>query len=247
MDLGLSDKVFIVTGGTDGLGLACARSLIGEGANVFVTGRTREKFIRAQDSLGQHRNNIAFLPGDNADSTLPERLRSTVIERWGRLDGLLVSVGGPPAGTALTIPDDVWRAAFETVFLGAIRLVRELSAIMVEGGAIGMVLAVSAKEAAPMFVISSGLRPGLALLVKHFADELGPRNIRVNALLPGMFATDRVKHLYGNEAPDTTRLSLRRMGEPAEFGRMAAVLLSEAASYVTGAVIGIDGGQMKTL
>jgi 3-oxoacyl-[acyl-carrier protein] reductase len=95
--------------------------------------------------------------------------------------------------------------------------------------------------------ISNGLRPGLGLLVKNFADELGPRNIRVNALLPGMFATARVKYLFRNKAPDTSALSLQRMGDPAEFGRMAAVILSSAASYVTGAAIGIDGGQMKTL
>ncbi|HEY0175629.1 MAG TPA: SDR family oxidoreductase [Pedobacter sp.] len=247
MDLELSGKTFIVTGGTDGLGLATVKTLLAEGANVLVTGRTEEKFTRVKSTLGEYADRIAFLAGDNADAGLPERLQKAVIERWGQLDGLLVSVGGPPAGKALTTADDIWRAAFESIFLGAVRLVRDLSAIMTDGGAIALILAGSAKEVASAIPISTGLRPGLALLIKNFADELGPRNIRINALLPGMFATERVKHLFENKAPDTSSLSLQRIGDPAEFGRMATVILSSAASYITGAAIAIDGGQMKGL
>jgi len=247
MDLELADKSFIVTGGTDGLGLATVKCLIAEGANVLVTGRTEEKFLRARATLGERADKIAFLSGDNADAELPSRLRTAVMERWGRLDGLLVSVGGPPTGKALTTNDDAWRGAFESVFLGAVRFVRDLSAVMSDGGAIALVLAISAKEAAPAFPISTGLRPGLALLAKNFADELGPRNIRVNTLLPGMFGTERVKQVLANQKPPTSNLALKRIGDPAEFGRMATVLLSSAASYVTGAAIGIDGGHLKFL
>lgn len=247
MDLQLADKTFIVTGGTDGLGLATARCLVAEGANVMVTGRTEAKFVRARAMLGERADKIAFLAADNADAELPARLRAAVMERWGRLDGLLVSVGGPPAGKALTTDDDTWRRSFESIFLGTVRLVRDLSAVMSDGGAIALVLAVSAKEAAPMFPISSGLRPGLALLAKNFADELGPRNIRINTLLPNLFGTDRVKHVLGASEAPTSNLALKRIGDPAEFGRMATILLSPVASYVTGAAIGIDGGHLKSL
>lgn len=247
MDLQLADKTFIVTGGTDGLGLATARCLVAEGARVLVTGRTEEKFLRAQASLAGYADRFAFLAGDNADPELPARLSEAVIARWGRLDGLLVSVGGPPPGKALTTDDAAWRGAFESVFLGAVRLVRELSPVMSDGGAIALVLALSAKEAAPIVPISSGLRPGLALLAKNFADELGPRNIRINTLLPGMFATERVKALLGSKDPSTAHLALGRIGDPAEFGRMATFLLSPAASYVTGTAINIDGGHLKFL
>jgi 3-oxoacyl-[acyl-carrier protein] reductase len=247
MDLELADKTFIVTGGTAGLGLATARCLIAEGANVLVTGRTEAKFLAAQAELGERAGRIAFLSGDNADPELPGRLRAAVFERWGGLHGLLVSVGGPAAGRALTTGDDAWREAFESIFLGAVRLVRELSAAMSDGGAIALVLAVSAKEAAPIMPISSGLRPGLALLAKNFADELGPRNIRINTLLPGMFGTERVRRVLADREPPTSQLALKRIGDPAEFGRMATVLLSAAASYVTGAAIGIDGGHLKFL
>ncbi len=169
------------------------------------------------------------------------------MERWGRLDGLLVSLGGPPAGKALTTDDATWRQAFESIFLGTARLVRDLSAVMSDGGAIALVLAISAREAAPNLPISSGLRPGLALLAKNFADELGPRNIRVNTLLPNLFGTGRVKTILGDSKPPTSGIALGRIGDPAEFGRMATVLLSSAASYVTGAAISIDGGQLKVL
>ena len=247
VDLKLADKVFIVRGGTDGLGLAAARSLLAEEARVLVTGRTRKKFDRVSASLGTHAGKLAFLAGDNADAGLPGRLHAAVVERWGKLDGLLVSVGGPPPGRVLTTSDDAWRQAFESVFLGTVRLVRDLSAVMSDGGAIALVLAVSAKEVALKVPISSGLRPGLALLAKNFADELGPRNIRINTLLPNLFATARVQELLGDGEAPTADLALKRVGEPEEFGRMAAILLSSAASYVTGAAIGIDGGHLKVL
>lgn len=247
MDLGLADKVFIVTGGTDGLGLAAARCLVAEGARVLVTGRTEEKFLRARASFPEHADRIAFLRGDNAAADLPARLLEAVMERWGRLDGLLVSVGGPPPGQALTTDDDTWRAAFESIFLGTVRLVRDLSPAIADGGAIALVLAVSAKEVAPTLPISSGLRPGLALLAKNFADELGARNIRVNTLLPNLFGTDRINQVLGDREPPTASVALKRIGDPAEFGRMAGIVLSSAASYVTGAAITVDGGQLKFL
>lgn len=248
MDLHISGKTFIVTGGTDGLGFATAKSLLAEGANVFVTGRTQAKFQAAQQALGPEADGrLAFLAGDNADPGFAQRLRQAVMERWGRLDGLLVSVGGPPAGKALATDDDTWRRAFESVFLGAVRLVRELSPAIGEGGAIALVLATSAKEMAPIMPISSGLRPGLALLTKNFADELGPRNIRVNALLPGIFGTGRVRQLLGDKQPDLSAQALKRIGDPEEFGRTATFLLSPAASYMTGAAIAVDGGLMKVL
>lgn len=247
MNLGIAGKAFIVTGGTDGLGFATTKVLVDEGATVLVTGRTEEKFLRARAELGEQADRVAFLAGDNADAGLPDRLHEAVMQRWGRLDGLLVSVGGPPPGKALTTDDATWRQAFEGLFLGTIRLVRDLSAVMSDGGSIALVLAVSAREVALNVPLSSGLRPGLALLAKNFADELGSRNIRVNTLLPNLFATGRVAQLIGDAEPPTSNLSLKRVADPAEFGRMAAVLLSPVASYVTGAAINIDGGQLKFL
>lgn len=247
MDLELAGKAFIVTGGTEGLGLATAQALLAEGANVLMSGRSEEKFSTVVATLRDEADRIAFVAGDNADPALPGRLRNAIFERWGRLDGLLVSVGGPPPGQALTTDDEAWRDAFESVFLGAVRLIRDLAPAMADGSAIALILAISAKEASATLPISNGFRPGLALLVKSFADELGPRNIRVNALLPNLFATDRVKRVLGDREPPIQDISLKRIGEPVELGRMATVLLSPVASYITGASIAIDGGQSKVL
>jgi 3-oxoacyl-[acyl-carrier protein] reductase len=160
---------------------------------------------------------------------------------------MVVSVGGPSASKALETDDETWRDAFESVFLGTTRLIRDLSPAIGTGGAIVMILAISAKEASPILPVSNGLRPGLAMLAKSFAEELGPRAIRVNALLPNLFATDRMKRVLGDREPPIENIALRRMGEPVELGRMATVLLSPVSSYVTGAAIPIDGGQLKSL
>ena len=247
MDLELAGKAFIVTGGTDGLGLAAARILLAEGANVLVSGRSEGKFVDLQASLAEVSGRIAYVQGDNGDPALPDMLRSAVLGRWGRLDGMLVSVGGRPPIKVLTTNDEAWRGAFESVFLGAVRLMRDLSPAINDGGAIVMIPAVSAKKASPVLPISNGLRPGLAMLAKSFAEELGPRAIRVNALLPNLFATDRMKRLIGEGEPPIKNIALKRMGDPAELGRMAAVLLSPVASYVTGVALSIDGGQLKSL
>ena len=248
MDLQLAQKVFVVTGGTSGLGLATAECLVQEGARVLITGRTRGKYAEARERLQRHAGDLAFIAGDNADTALPARIRDEAITRWGRLDGLLVSVGGPPPGQIMSTNDDVWRDAFEGVFLGAVRLIRELAPSISDGGSILLALAASAKEAAPILPVSNGLRPGLAMVAKNFANELGPRNIRVNSLLTGgFFATDRMKTLFKDKELSVENLFLKRVAEPMEFGRMAAVLLSPVASYMTGAAVALDGGQVKSL
>lgn len=247
MDLELSGKVFIITGGTDGLGLATVRTLLDEGANVLASGRSEGRLGEVRHGLGDAADRIAQHLGDNADAALPGRLGKAALDRWGRLDGLLVSVGGPPSSRALETADDTWREAFETVFLGTVRLVRELAPMIADGGSIVLILAISAKEASAIMPISNGLRPGLAMLVKSFAEELGPRNIRVNALLPNLFATERTKRVLGDGEAPVGNIALRRMGEPAELGRMATVLLSPVSSYVTGAAVSVDGGQLKSL
>lgn len=247
MDLKIKNKVFVVTGGTDGLGFATAQALLGEGAKVLVTGRTEEKFQRAKKQLGELSANISFFAGDNGDPQFTLQLKEAVLKQFGQLDGFLISVGGPPASKALTTTDEMWRLSFESVFLGTTRLIKELSSIMSDGGAIALVLSTSAKVAIPTIAISNGFRPGLAMLVKNYADELGSRDIRINALLPGMFATDRVKHLYKDGPRDFSGQSIKRLGEPEEFGRTAAFLLSPVASFTTGTTVIIDGGQTKAL
>jgi 3-oxoacyl-[acyl-carrier protein] reductase len=175
--------------------------------------------------------------------------------RWGRLDGALISVGGPPPSSATLTADEAWRSSFESVFLGPLRVARAVASTLGdEGGSIAFVLSTSVKQAVDGWALSNGLRPGLAMVAKTMADELGGRNIRVNGLLPGRIATDRLLELDKASGRPVTvrrdfesRIPLGRYGEPAEFGRAAAFLLSPASSYITGSMIPIDGGLTRAI
>ncbi|MGY5047826.1 SDR family oxidoreductase [Streptomyces sp. 900105755] len=246
MDLGLKDRVYVVTGATRGLGHAAARELVADGAKVVVTGRDEK---RAADVAAELGPNAVGVGVDNADPAAPERLIATARERFGGFDGILVSVGGPPAGFVADNTDEQWQAAFESVFLGAVRLARAAAAELGDGGVVGFVLSASVYEPIPGLTISNGLRPGLAGFAKSLADELGPRGIRVVGLLPSRIDTDRVRELDTMSAdPEATRaehearIPLRRYGTPEEFGRVAAFLMSPAASYLTGIMVPVDGG-----
>ncbi|MFJ2610354.1 SDR family oxidoreductase [Streptomyces sp. NPDC091279] len=249
MDLGLKDRVYVVTGATRGLGNATARELVADGAKVIVSGRDEKRAVEAAAELGPNAVGVGV---DNADADAPERLISAAREHFGRFDGLLISVGGPPAGVTSDLTDAQWQGAFESVFLGAVRLARAAAAELDAGGVIGFVLSASVHEPVPGLTISNGLRPGLAGFAKSLADEVGPRGVRVVGVLPARIDTDRVRELDGLSAdPAATRVAnesripLRRYGTPEEFGRVAAFLLSPAASYLTGIMVPVDGGTRR--
>jgi 3-oxoacyl-[acyl-carrier protein] reductase len=246
MDLGLKDRVYVVTGATRGLGHASARELTADGAKVVVTGRDERRAAEAAAALGPNAVGVA---ADNSDPRTAERLVATARERFGRFDGILISVGGPAPGSAADNTDEQWTAAFESVFLGAVRLARAAAAELDEGGVIGFVLSGSVHEPIPGLTISNGLRPGLAGFAKSLSVELGPRGVRVVGLLPARIDTDRVRELDAlsgdaqvARAGHESRIPLRRYGTPEEFGRTAAFLLSPAASYLTGVMLPVDGG-----
>jgi 3-oxoacyl-[acyl-carrier protein] reductase len=247
MDLGLRDRVYVVTGGSKGLGFATARCLVDDGARVVVSSRSQDSVDAALAQLGDGARGVA---ADNADAATPQRLVDRALAEFARLDGALISVGGPPGTDALGASDEQWRTSFESVFLGAVRTARVLVPHLSAGASIGLVLSTSVKSPISGIEISNGLRPGLALWAKQLADELGPRDIRVFSLMPGRILTDRMTSLMP-DAADRDRMAqaipLRRMGDPAEFGRVAAFLLSPAASYLTGLVVPVDGGALRSL
>lgn len=246
MDLGLKDRVYIVTGATRGLGRATAHALVADGAKVIISGRDEKGVAAAAEDLGPGALGVV---ADNADPTAAQRLVDAAKERFGRLDGILISVGGPAPGFAADNTDEQWQSAFESVFLGAVRLARTAAAALGEGGVIGFVLSASVHEPIAGLTISNGLRPGLAGFAKSLADELGPQGIRVVGVLPSRIDTDRVRELdalsgdaEASRRAVEARIPLRRYGTPEEFGRTSAFLLSPAASYLTGIMVPVDGG-----
>jgi len=183
------------------------------------------------------------------------------IEQFGGVDLLFANTGGPPTGTALSFDDAAWQNAFELLLLSVVRSVRLVVPSMRSrgGGAILIGTSSSVKEPISNLALSNVLRSGVTSLAKTLSLELAPDKIRVNTLIPGRIATDRLQELDEINAKksgipvDEQRkralgtVPLGRYGQPDEFGRVGAFLLSDAAAYVTGAAVQVDGGMIKGL
>ena len=246
MDLELADKSFIISGGSKGLGLGAARSLINEGANVFLTSRSEVDLVAACTSLGPRSR---FLVADIAQRASAEKAVEACRLAFGGVNGAVISTGGPPPGTVMTTSDHLWRAAFESVFLGPIRLARMVAETADPSAALVLTLSLSSVQIIKGLSISNGLRPGLAMLVTDLAIELGAQGTRVVGILPGRIDTDRIADFdraTGDAAAARTafeaHIPLGRYGTTSEFGDLAAFCLSARASYLTGSVIKLDGG-----
>ncbi len=262
MDLGLAGRVYLLTGASRGLGFAAAEALVTDGAHVIISARGQARVAEAVAALqaaaeaARSTGTAHGLVADNADEGIAHRLVAAALHGHGRLDGALISVGGPPRGTASEVTDAQWREAFDSIFLGAVRLARAVAGHLAAsgGGAIAFVLSSSVRSPLPGLGLSNGLRPGLAGVAKDMADEHGPHGVRVISLLPGSVLTDRLVELHeASGDPDAAAtaaaaaIPLRRLGEPAEFGRVAAFVLSPAASYLTGITVPVDGGSIRAI
>ncbi len=252
MDLGLTDKVYVVTAASGGLGRATADALVADGARVVLVARRPEPLADAVAALGADR--AVGLPGDLSDSDTAADAARLAVDTWGRLDGALISVGGPPKGTVLGTADDTYRAAFDSVVVSALRAARAVVDAAPGPVALGFVLSTSAKEPLAGMAPSNVTRPGLAMLIRELADEFGDSGSRVVGIMPGTVQTDRINWL-ASQTPDAeaaiaemgAAAPMGRVGQPVEFGKVAAFLLSEAASYVTGCVVPVDGGRLRGL
>jgi len=180
---------------------------------VVISSRDKARIDDAVAELGGHAA-AAGIAADLTDPATPDLLIETARHRFGRLDGALISVGGPAHGSAADVTDDDWREAFETVFLGAVRATRTVAAALkAEGGAIALVLSSSVRAPIPGLGLSNGFRPGLAGVAKDMADQYGPHGVRIVSLLPGRLSTDRNRVLLataGDPEPRPRRRPVSR-------------------------------------
>jgi len=247
MDLGLSGRTAIVCGASSGMGLAIAERLGAEGANVAMLGRRRELLEREADRIGA----LAVV----GDLTIPahlERLVATTLEAFGGIDVLVLNGGGPPAGAAVELTSHAVEEAVALLLSPFVDLVgRCLPSLRESGrGRIIAVESISVREPIPGIALSNAVRPGVVGWLKTLARELAPDGITVNTIAPGKIETDRMRALYGPDGPpasDHANIPQGRLGTPAEIAAVAGFLASEAASYVTGTVIPVDGGLGRSL
>jgi 3-oxoacyl-[acyl-carrier protein] reductase len=262
MDLGLTNRVAMVGGASKGLGYAVARALAGEGARVSIASRGADAVRAAADTIaGDTGGEVLGVPADLATREGIERWHRATVDQFGGVDLLFANTGGPPAGTALGFDDAAWQSAFELLLMSVVRTVRLVVPSMRArgGGAILIGTSSTVKEPVQMLVLSNVMRSGVTSLAKTLSVELAPEKIRVNTLVPGRIATDRLTHLDGLNAKQAgislaeqqqrseATIPIGHYGAPDQFGRVGAFLLSEAASYITGSAVYVDGGLIKTI
>lgn len=242
MDLGLAGRTAIVCGASAGMGLAISEALAAEGANVAMFARRRDVLEREAERIGA----LAV----RGDLTVPNdlsRLVRTTVEAFGGIDVLVNNGGGPPAGPAAGVSDEAVEGAVELLLLSAIRLTNLCLPYLARSGRGRIVNVESSSVRAPIdnLALSNAVRPGVVGWMKTLAREVAPKGITVNTICPGRIDTERLRSLGG--AGDPGQIPVGRLGRPDEVAAVACFLASERASYVTGAVVPVDGGLTPNL
>jgi 3-oxoacyl-[acyl-carrier protein] reductase len=261
MDLGLKGKVAMVAGASRGLGFAVAEALAREGATVSMSSTTQASIDEAAARLSSSGATVFGMTVDvrNADQIAAWGQRT--VERFGGIDLLFTNGGGPPSGAAIGFDDVAWQNAVDLLLYRALRMVRVAVPSMKArgGGSILMSTSASVKEPIPNLGLSTVLRASVSALSKTLALELAADKIRVNQIIPGRIDTDRVKSLdeiaakkQGITAEQARTKSMAtipwgRYGDAPEYGRVAAFILSDAAAYMTGSTMQVDGGLIRSV
>jgi 3-oxoacyl-[acyl-carrier protein] reductase len=242
MDLGLRERTAIVCGASQGMGLAIAEALAAEGANVAMFARRRDVLEREAERLG-----ALAVRGDLTSPQHVAQLVEQTLAAFGGVDVLVLNGGGPPPGTAAGLTADAVESAVDLLLAPHVRLV-ELCLPHLRASGRGRVVAIastSVLEPIPNLVLSNTVRPGVIGWLKTLAREVAADRITVNVIAPGRIDTERLRDLYGDAGPsaaDLEAIPAGRLGRPGEIGAVACFLASEPASYLTGAVIPVDGG-----
>ena len=250
MDLGLEGKAFLITGGTDGLGLALAKTLITEGARVGICGRDDSRLVNAQQELGEK---ALCVRADVTDAVQLDDFIDTVIDTFGRLDGAVNNAGRSSGSAVRDSSSDQWREDYELKVIAALQVARRvLPSLETTKGVILNVLAIMARTPQANSTPTTASRAAGLALTKAMANEVGPQGVRVNAILIGLIESGQwrrraidarldIDDLYASMAKGSN-IPMGRVGRAQEFADLAAFLLSSRASYITGVGIAIDGG-----
>jgi 3-oxoacyl-[acyl-carrier protein] reductase len=259
MNLGLTNKVAMVAGASRGLGFAVARALAREGARVSLSSRSPEAASAAAEKIRAETGaDVLAMAADVRSADALAHWHHETFDRFGGVDLLYTNSGGPPPGPVLKFDDAAWQGAFDLLLLSAVRMIRLAVPSMTArgGGAILLPTSSAVREPIGNLSLSSVMRSSVSSLSKTLATELAPHKIRVNQLIPGRIFTDRVQEIDADNAKRAgitvpqqqqrifAAIPLGRYGDPEEFAAAAVFLLSDAAAYITGASLQVDGGML---
>lgn len=262
MDLMLKGKIALVTASSQGLGYAAARALAQEGANIVLCARRAAPLNAAAVRLAAE-TGVEVLPvvADVSSENDIEVLVTQTLKRFKRVDALFLNAGGPPTGHFMSLTPRDWEEAIQLTIQGVVHLMYAVAPVMQRqgGGSILANTSVTVRHPLDNLILSNSLRLAVVGLVKSLSIEMGPDNVRVNAIAPGWTRTERLEEILrarveqNGTTPEVEAAAiigdvpLRRMADPMEFGRAAAFLLSPAASYITGVTLLVDGGMARAM
>lgn len=246
MDLGLEDKIALVTGASQGIGRAIAAELVAEGAHVAISARSQERVDAAAREIG-----AVGLVHDNSDLDGAAGLVGRVCHALGPVDVLICNTGGPPAGDPLGFTREQWRAAYASLVLAPMALVGAvLPGMRARGwGRVVNVVGLTVREPIPNLLLSSSHRASMITAFKTLAQATAADGVTFNSVLPGLIATERVAEVFGSleAAADGTELPAGRLGTPAELAAAVVFLCSARAAYVSGETIAVDGAASRSI
>jgi 3-oxoacyl-[acyl-carrier protein] reductase len=240
VDLGLAERVALVTAASKGLGRASAEALAADGAAVVISARGAEALEATASAIRAAGGRVLTVQSDVTEPAEPARLVAAAVAEFGRLDIVVANAGGPPAGRALDVDDAALLGALNANLLTSIRLVREAVPHMQVGGwgRVCLITSVSVRQPIRDLALSNTARTGLWGWAKTAAQDLAGDGITVNLACPGPHATDRIVQLGHTGA---------RTGDPADFGKVVAFLCSEPAGFISGVALGVDGAAVAGL
>jgi 3-oxoacyl-[acyl-carrier protein] reductase len=261
MDLGLKDKVALVPASSSGLGRAVALAFAREGAKLAICSRQQDAIDAVAEEARAYGNDVLAIQADLTKKEDIDTVLKSTIDTYGGIDVLVLNAGGPPPGVFDNLSEEQWYGAFELTMMSAVRLIKGALPSMRHrgGGSVVSMSSSSIKQPIPNLLLSNAIRAGLQGALKTLSDEVANENIRINTVIPGRIRTPRIVQLdaanaerQGLSQEEVTQRSesaipMGRYGEPEEFAEAVVFIASERASYMTGGVLQVDGGSVKSL